>query len=67
MLHEVRIPDSSIYLKEMKKTLFKQENPQSVYRTLAHINSGSQGQIYKVERKSDEFILALKKVKATNE
>ena len=67
MLNEVRIPDNSIYLNEMKKDLFKNENPQEIYRTLAHINSGSQGQIYKVERKSDEAIYALKKVKISNE
>ena len=27
VLHEVRIPDNSVHLKEIKKTLFKQENP----------------------------------------
>ena len=64
--HTYRIPENSVYLKEIKAKVFKKKNPEEVYRTLDHINSGSQGQIYRVERKSDGKILALKMVVAKN-
>jgi len=49
-------------LKKIKKNVFLKENPNEKYRTCKRINSGSSGQIYKVERKSDQLELALKMV-----
>lgn len=53
-----------MYLKQIKADVFKKQNPLEVYQNLKHINSGSQGQIYKVKRKSDGQILALKMILA---
>ena len=58
----IHLPENSLYLKKIKKNIFNKGNPYEKYRTLKRINSGSSGQIYKIERKSDQLGLALKMI-----
>ena len=57
------LPNDSIYLKEMRSNAFLTTDPELKYQTLEHINSGTQGEIFRVKRKNDGEIFALKKCK----
>jgi serine/threonine protein kinase len=60
------LPDTSIYLKKIIKSVFKLEDPNETYRKLKKINKGSSGLIYKCKRIDNEEEVAMKMVVPKN-
>jgi len=60
------LPDTSIYLKKVIKSVFKLEDPNDTYRKLKKINKGSSGLIYKCKRIDNDEEVAMKMVVPKN-